>query len=51
MGYIVRYMTDIVNLKVRRSTRDRLHTFGRYRDSLDSILNRLMDHEEERKDG
>lgn len=39
-----------VNLKIRRPTRERLKEFGRYKDSYDDILNRLMDHEEEKKD-
>ena len=40
-----------VNLKIQRPTRERLKEFGRYKDSYDDILNRLMDHEEERPDG
>lgn len=39
-----------VNLKIKRPTRERLKEFGRYKDSYDDILNRLMDHEEEKKD-
>ena len=42
---------EYVNLKIRRPTRERLKEFGRYKDSYDDILNRLMDHEEERPDG
>ena len=46
-------MTEMkyVNLKIKRPTRERLKEFGRYKDSYDDILNRLMDHEEEKKDG
>ena len=39
------------NMKVRRATRERLKKFGQYGDTYDDILNRLMDHEEEKKDG
>ncbi len=40
-----------VNLKIKRPTRERLKEFGRYGDSYDDILNRLMNHEEERREG
>lgn len=44
-------MSETVNMKLRRATRERLKEFGRYGDTYDDILNRLMDHEEEKPDG
>ena len=42
------HMSEIVNMKLRRPTRERLKEFGRYGDTYDDILNRLMDKEEGR---
>ena len=43
-------MTDRVVMKVERSTRERLKTFGQKGETYDTILNRLMDHEEKRRE-
>ena len=42
-------MAETVNMKLRRPTRERLKEFGRKGETYDTILNRLMDHEEERE--
>jgi len=42
---------EYVNLKIQRPTRERIKKFGKYGDTYDIILNRLMDHEEDRPDG
>lgn len=45
----MRTVLETVNMKVRRPTRERLKEFGRKGETYDTILNRLMDHEEKRQ--
>ena len=49
--YVVRTVIERVTVKIERSTRERLKEFGRKGETYDTILNRLMDHEEERGEG
>jgi len=46
----VRTVIERVTVKIGRSTRERLKEFGRKGETYDTILNRLMDHEEERRE-
>ena len=43
-------MKDRVVMKVERATRERLKTFGQKGETYNTILNRLMDREEERRE-
>lgn len=36
-------MDEITTIAIRKSTRERLSTFGKYGDSADDIINNLLD--------
>lgn len=47
--YVYLMETEYSTMRVRTETYDRLKTFGKYGDSVDKILNRLMDTESKKQ--